>query len=432
MSDAAVDFLVKAYNIDENKAIAIISFYRAWIDQEFATVPGTLTEEELLLLQQQQQGLPQVPGEQIQVSVPQSFGVGGQRPPPLTPEEAEKEQSWWEAVSPWGYMQVWQTAEPFIWPASIVGSGAGALYYGARGRGAYEAGLPLRAATPSGRLLGRILKGVPTRQLIHAKAVPELAERLARWYSTGRQGVQPTLTRQALRQAQYLGTTTGRNLLSQVTELGLPQRAVTQLTEKEILEAFRDPQYRTALQEWYRTGGTAASKPISSEITFARRTTQPLIMRPTHQPLLGTRAIQQSQQTQPGFWSRAGQSIRAIPSRITPGRIGAGGVGGLGIYGLGASTAIGAAIPAAGIIGGRAAGEVLAPEWNAELSRQGHNEWIRPWFPIITRAAQSQEEWDLQLAAIPYWQGWNQAWNQLTAVLGNIGSTQQAYIAPGQ
>lgn len=138
-------------------------------------------------------------------------------------------------------------------------------------------------------------------------------------------------------------------------------------------------------------------------------------------------------QAQPGFWSRAGAGLRGTGQSITSGVQGLreylfGGAGSLGaIYGLGASTAIGAAIPVVGIAGARLAGGALAPEWNAELSKQGYNEFIRPWFPTITAAPKTQEEWQLQQAAAPYWQGWAQAWNQLTSYSWPWEKPHEAY-----
>lgn len=256
MQDAAINFLVEKYKLDEMKARAIIAFYQAYTDQEIATVPGQLTEEELLLLQQQQQQQGQ-PGT---VQVPQQFGAGG-GPLPPGPSPEEVKPSWWEAVWPWGYMQSWQVAEPFVWPASIISSGGAGAYYGGRALGAYGASLPLRAAGPSGNILGRLAQGVPTRQLVAARLNPQFAEQLAQWYAGKRVGTQPSLTQQQVRQAQYLTSPAGRNLLQRTTSLRFPQSSISLLTEAEIMAAESNPAVAQRFRSWFNRGAPIATKP---------------------------------------------------------------------------------------------------------------------------------------------------------------------------
>ena len=484
MSETAVQFLVERYNIDEGKARSFIHLYKT-INKDQVAPPstvGVLTPEELLELQQRQQtlttgALPPTP-ERIQVSVPQSFRAGGTVPGGPTQTPGEEEESWWEAVWPWGYMQLWQTIEPAVWAASILGSS----YYGGRALATPQLGLPFRAAAPSYRvpLLGRVTQGATPTELLAARGNPQFGEALAQYYEGGRVGPRPTITPEQIRQSRLLSSPGGRNLLERVVNLGLPQSAVTQLTEAEIIEAEAEPLYARELENWYRQGANPMRRPISPNVTYAPRTTQPLVTTQTPSPLLGTRTTTTTPTTrtpasQPGFWSRTGTRIRgAIPSRTagvpTTGTIGTttstttpaaqtgfwnnlrgsitaggrnlsqylfggGAAGGLGaIYAPAASTLIAAAIPLAGIIGARTVGGALAPEYHEELSRQGYNEWIRPYVPILTPAASTpegrQQQFELTRASRPFWAGIEQAGRQLGAFTWPWEQEHEAYINP--
>ena len=139
--------------------------------------------------------------------------------------------------------------------------------------------------------------------------------------------------------------------------------------------------------------------------------------------------------TQTGFWSNLRSSITAGGRGIQNYLFGGGAAGGLGaIYAPAASTLIAAAIPLAGIIGARTVGGALAPEYHEELSRQGYNEWLRPYVPMLMPAASTpegrQQQFELTRASRPFWAGIEQAGRQLGAFTWPWEEGHQAYINP--
>lgn len=422
MDAAAENFLVQKYNMDRNKARAIISFYKSYQRDEpqIVGVPGIeqeLTPEELQRLLGQQQA------QTGTGSALREFEAPGVNPPgtsgPGDPVEAEgfweKTEEWWEGTWPWSPMQLWNMATD---PAWIVGMYTPATaYIGGRGLLAtHGAGLPFKAAYP--------FRGIPTSHLWEASKQPDYARALQQWYASGRQGAAPTppggITQTTRvpgtigRLARYLRP--GQTPTTQTATQAAQQAAarVTQSGTRNIPGQLT-PTQAAQIQRATIIGGRGAT-PGVGQTTAAEIET---LIAQQEAIAAGRGTAGQGVTAQPGFWSRAGTAARALPGRIGSGiTSGAAGLGaGLSAaaYGTAGSTLIGAAAPLAAIIGARAAGEILAPEYQAELSRQGYNELLRPYIPLLQRAPQTQEEWELQRAGSGFWSGLEQSLGELQA-----------------
>lgn len=410
--------------MDRTKARAIISFYRdATKDQpETISVPGQLTPEQLALLQEQQlqqQQLARQVAQEIALrevtsqltgrekttgTLPQTR-AGGTSAPTGTEEQQEqgwyeKAQEWWKGTWPWSPFQAWNfITDPFwIWGMSTLPAYAASRMW----LPAIEAGTAGPAQKATWGVLQRVGNWSPAGimeriGILKPETVPNVITRFSGQGTTNI--TQPSTGNLGTIVQTGTGNYPGSLTPTQSMQLQRAAYYGSEPTAAEI-EALIAQQEGRATPEQLQliTGNTGRATAAELEALIAQQEGR-------------------ATTTQPGFWSRIGQSITASGSNLRNYLLGGGAAGGLGaIYAPAASTAIGAAIPLVGTIAARVAGEYAAPAWNRELSRQGYSELIRPWFPMGPTqlgGPRTQEEFQLQAAGNEYWSGLEQAWNQL-------------------
>lgn len=273
-------------------------------------------------------------------------------PPPPTEEPEEEPGFWsWESIkkNPWAYIATWNFTDP-IWWAIMLPTGVGAATAAQTGWAlkksmtAAELGLPRSstfgriARTPAGNITWS--RGLTARELNIARESPRFMSQLEQYTANraARGGVRPALTEAEVQFLRTASSRTGSNLMQRVTAMNLPQRAITELSEQEIIAAEISPTYRAELQLYYNAGGKKPTMPSTQtlEELVSANAKPPAAAKPGPRGPSGTGASGYGRYGNEGIANPPGTTLARIVGLPTEGvpfgtRLAGSGVGGTGL-----------------------------------------------------------------------------------------------------